>query len=265
MPESVTRTISGSIYILLLIVAIFYSEISFKSIFAVFMLIACVEFCKIIQYSCTKALLIGAFAALFIFILPQHWLLISLLSIPFLAYLTVQLFRQQPLTYSTSFQKTIYLIGYVILPFLSIVQLIYFQQKYIPQMVLGYLILIWTNDTFAYICGKLYGKHKLFEKISPKKTIEGFVGGLFFSMIAAIILYQYIEVTSLIYWIISAIFISVFGTVGDLIESKFKRQAGIKDSGNLIPGHGGILDRLDSFIFVAPFLLLINNLILYVS
>ena len=97
-------------------------------------------------------------------------------------------------------------------------------------------------------------KNKLFEKVSPKKTIEGFVGGFIFSIVAGIILAQFLMLQSYIHWVFIAVLASVFGTLGDLVESKFKREAGVKDSGNIMPGHGGILDRLDSVIFVIPFL-----------
>jgi phosphatidate cytidylyltransferase len=121
------------------------------------------------------------------------------------------------------------------------------------------------NDTFAYLVGISIGKNKLFEKISPKKTIEGFVGGIFFSMITGIILATYYLYQSIIQWIILALIIGVFGTLGDLIESKFKRNAGVKDSGTIMPGHGGFLDRLDSIIFVAPYIYIFYQKLYYDS
>jgi phosphatidate cytidylyltransferase len=114
--------------------------------------------------------------------------------------------------------------------------------------------MIWCNDTFAYLVGKSIGKHKLLERVSPKKTIEGFIGGIVFTLLASILISQFYTFFSVTLWIISALIISIFGTLGDLVESKFKREAGVKDSGNIMPGHGGILDRLDSAIFVIPFL-----------
>ena len=139
------------------------------------------------------------------------------------------------------------------------------QTSYHFRLIIGTFILIWTNDTFAYIVGKSIGKHKLFEKISPKKTFEGFFGGLIFSVLIAVIVAKYYFDNGFIYWIITAIIISVFGTIGDLVESKFKRVANVKDSGNIMPGHGGLLDRLDSIIFVSPFLFLFYKIIHYVS
>jgi phosphatidate cytidylyltransferase len=121
------------------------------------------------------------------------------------------------------------------------------------------------NDTFAYLSGITLGKHKLFESVSPKKTIEGFIGGIVFSIIAGILLAKFYMEEPIIYWIIIALIVGFFGTLGDLIESKFKRVAGVKDSGNIMPGHGGFLDRLDSIIFVAPFIYLFYQILYYVS
>ena len=119
--------------------------------------------------------------------------------------------------------------------------------------------------------GKSIGKHKLFEKISPKKTIEGFLGGILFAIFAGFLISKYyIQANpnhlqkSIIIWISIAVIVGIMGTIGDLIESKFKRIAGVKDSGKIMPGHGGILDRLDSVIFVAPFIFLFYQILNYV-
>mgnify|MGYP003387074849 FL=1 len=124
------------------------------------------------------------------------------------------------------------------------------------------MILIWINDSFAYLVGKNFGRRKLFESVSPKKTIEGFLGGLSFSIGTGYLISHYVQDYSTQNWIIIAMIVSVIGTIGDLVESKFKRQANIKDSGNIMPGHGGILDRLDSLLFVAPFVYLYINFII---
>ena len=112
--------------------------------------------------------------------------------------------------------------------------------------------------------GKNLGKRKLFERISPKKTIEGFVGGLVFCCIASIVFYLFTDLLSLGLWITVAIVTAVFGTIGDLIQSQLKRQAGVKDSGKIMPGHGGLYDRLDSIVFAAPFLYLFLIVLDYV-
>ena len=112
-------------------------------------------------------------------------------------------------------------------------------------------ILIWSSDSFAYFTGKFFGKHKMAPKISPKKTWEGFAGGVFFTLILGFFVEKYFpELRG--NWIIVGFLVSVFAPLGDLVESQLKRSFGVKDSGNIIPGHGGVLDRLDSFIICAP-------------
>lgn len=126
-------------------------------------------------------------------------------------------------------------------------------------------IMIWSNDSFAYLIGKSIGKHKLFESISPKKTIEGFVGGLVFSIISAFVLEYYFGILSIPVWVAMSIIVSIFGTLGDLVQSKFKRRADVKDSGTIMPGHGGIFDRMDSMLFSSTFVYLFLIIVDYVS
>ncbi|MCK5815150.1 MAG: phosphatidate cytidylyltransferase [Flavobacteriaceae bacterium] len=123
-----------------------------------------------------------------------------------------------------------------------------------PEILMGILILIWTFESMAYSVGVPLGRHRLFERISPKKSWEGTIGGAVFTLAAGYFLCLLFPVISQIDWLIISILVVIFGTIGDLIESMFKRQANIKDSSNLIPGHGGFLDRFDSVIFAAPFI-----------
>ena len=141
----------------------------------------------------------------------------------------------------------------------------YKNDVFAKYLIIGIFILIWVNDSFAYLVGKTLGRHKLCPNISPKKTIEGTLGGFAFSMLAAYILSLYEPILHPVQWLIMAGVIVVCGSFGDLIESKLKRQAGVKDSGAILPGHGGILDRLDSLIFAAPFAYLTLNIFSYVS
>ena len=121
-------------------------------------------------------------------------------------------------------------------------------------VIIPIFCLLWINDIFAYLTGKLFGKHKLFPRISPGKTIEGCVGGLVFTVMAMVIFIHYTSWLPMMEGIGLAVIAVAFGTLGDLCESMLKRQAGVKDSGNLIPGHGGILDRFDSVMFSVPFI-----------
>jgi phosphatidate cytidylyltransferase len=121
-----------------------------------------------------------------------------------------------------------------------------------PGIVVGFFILLWANDTGAYLIGVSFGRHRLIERISPKKSWEGFIGGLLIAALIAFILGPWLGVTGRSGWIIVSLIISVAGTLGDLVESMLKRSIGVKDSGTLMPGHGGFLDRFDGVFLSFP-------------
>jgi phosphatidate cytidylyltransferase len=131
--------------------------------------------------------------------------------------------------------------------------MVWMHELFSPKMLLLVFVLLWANDTFAYLTGKLLGKHKLFPRISPGKTIEGSLGGLLFTMVGVMVFSHYADWLTMKAAVGMGLIAVVFGTLGDLCESMLKRQAGVKDSGRLIPGHGGILDRFDSVLFAVPF------------
>jgi phosphatidate cytidylyltransferase len=164
-------------------------------------------------------------------------------------------------------KRYLYIIFYIISGFVFLALIPFTNKDFEPQIILGIFILAWTNDTFAYLVGKSFGKRKLMEKISPKKTIEGFFGGIVGALFASFIFFKFTSISeyNLIFWLFLALLVSVLGTIGDLIQSKFKRLAGVKDSGNIMPGHGGVYDRLDSIIFAGPFIYLFIIIINYVS
>ena len=296
MNETLKRSISGAIYILLLLTSILFSTESFFILFGVFLVIAIYEFCNLTQVSKTLPLIIGTLLYVTITLISHYnkittttinqyfdtnieitvniqqlniillaiTLVVSIKCILFLFYDNIQ-------KISTS-SKYLYLFGYIILPFVFITKISFGIKDYNPKIIIGLFLLIWTNDTFAYIVGKSIGKHKLFERISPKKTIEGFLGGLLFAILAGYLISKFyikpnpiFSQQSILIWTSIAAIVGIFGTIGDLIESKFKRIAGVKDSGNIMPGHGGVLDRLDSVIFVAPFIFLFYQILNYVS
>lgn len=275
MNETLKRAISGAVYILLLIISIICSAESFFILFGLFLLIAVFEFCELVHINKTlpgivAVLMYGSVTYLesqdihlsknFDYTLLGATLLISFRSIYFL-------FDNKQYKIET-IGKYLFLLGYIILPFIIITKIPFGVKGYNPKIIIGIFILIWTNDTFAYIVGKSIGKHKLYEKISPKKTIEGFIGGIIFAVIASYLIATYYiegkEIAQFI-WLGFALIVGIFGTIGDLIESKFKRIANVKDSGTIMPGHGGVLDRLDSVIFVAPFIFLFYQILPFIK
>jgi phosphatidate cytidylyltransferase len=275
MNETLKRSISGGIYIILLIASILYSTESFFILFGIFLLISVSEFCSLVHlnkiFSISLALISYLSSVYLLFfkipINPYFDIVLSLITFVISIKCVFFLFENKLIKIS-SLSKYVYLIGYIILPFLILTKIPFGVKGYNPKIIVGIFILIWINDSFAYVVGKSIGKNKLFEKISPKKTIEGFIGGAIFSIIASILISKYyIEggKTTQNIWLGFGIIVVLFGTIGDLIESKFKRIAGVKDSGKIMPGHGGILDRLDSVIFVAPFVFLFYQILNYVS
>lgn len=131
-------------------------------------------------------------------------------------------------------------------------ELSHYQVQYNPILPLSIFIFTWINDTGAYCTGMLFGKHRLFERISPKKSWEGSIGGGVFSIIGAIVMAYFFPFMPISIWIGLALTVVIFGTLGDLTESLLKRTIGIKDSGNILPGHGGMLDRFDSTLMAVP-------------
>jgi phosphatidate cytidylyltransferase len=133
--------------------------------------------------------------------------------------------------------------------------------EFSPGIILGFFILIWANDTGAYLTGMTFGRHKLMERISPKKTWEGFLGGMITASIVAWFLSGWLGVVDSSHWVFISVIISITGTYGDLVESMLKRSTGVKDSGTIMPGHGGFLDRFDSAIISFPLVYLFISLV----
>jgi phosphatidate cytidylyltransferase len=144
---------------------------------------------------------------------------------------------------------------YLGLPIGLMMSYLYHVEVYPRASLVIVIGLIWSSDSFAYLIGSRIGRNKLLERISPKKTWEGFIGGGLCTVAVAYLISRYHPEQVLMYWIGLAIVAWMIGTLGDLVESSIKRQADVKDSGRLLPGHGGILDRFDSFIYILPFIL----------
>ena len=133
-------------------------------------------------------------------------------------------------------------------------------ETFSPGIIIGFFLLIWVNDTGAYLVGVTAGRHRLFERISPKKSWEGFFGGVILAATAGWFLAGWLGVVDRLHWVVIALIVSVAGTYGDLVESMLKRSIGVKDSGTIMPGHGGFLDRFDSAIISFPLVYLFISL-----
>ena len=143
---------------------------------------------------------------------------------------------------------------YVIVPFVLLNVIVFEEGQYNFEIILGSLLILWASDTGAYFAGTFFGKRKLFERISPKKSWEGFIGGAVLALTFAYGSSRYLHTLSVSQWMTVGILIIVGGTFGDLIESLLKRSIEIKDSGDSLPGHGGFLDRFDGLLISAPFI-----------
>ncbi len=201
-------------------------------------------------------------------LLPLRFFLV-LLPMLFLI-MVVELYRRQDKPFD-SLAHTFFSVIYTALPF-SMFPFAAFARSglksllphdniiFSPGIIIGFFIIIWANDTGAYLTGMSFGKHKLMERISPKKTWEGFIGGIIIAALAAWLLSGWLGVVNRFNWVIISLIISVAGTYGDLIESMLKRSTGVKDSGTIMPGHGGFLDRFDSAIVSFPLVYLFISL-----
>lgn len=144
-------------------------------------------------------------------------------------------------------------VTYIGMPFALLDFIVYDGTYFYSNTVFGLLVLTWVNDTGAFFVGSTLGKRPLFPRVSPKKTWEGLIGGIITTFVFGIVLHLAFREIRLIDWMVLSVIVSIFGTIGDLVESMLKRSVGVKDSGSLLPGHGGMLDRFDTFIFSIPF------------
>ena len=248
------RAITGFVFLVVLISAILWNAYSLTFLFFVVLIIGVAETNRMISVpSIHPQLLLSGILAKLIYLLPVGYLLgfyeikwVFLVLIVIILIPINELYRniKNPMANISYSLLPAFYLG---LPLAALVSIAWHNGVYNPYLVLGLFIVIWVYDTGAYLVGTLFGKHKLFERISPKKTWEGAIGGgLIAVLTATFILSKYLPHLSVLQWTIAAVLIVVFGTFGDLSESLLKRSAGVKDSGNILPGHGGILDRFDS-------------------
>lgn len=267
MKEILRRSLTGAVYIILLLSAVFLSSDAFDFLFMTFGLACLYEYKKLVDLRGYH--IFAAYLALwwaYIYLIKDHQLVNILMVITIIVdiYLLYNLFSKKEIKY-TKFLKFIIGLFYIGGGCIFLTMIPYKNDAFAKLLIMGIFILIWVNDSFAYLVGKSMGRTKLFPSVSPKKTIEGTLGGFIFALGAAYLIATQEQIISPNQWMIMATVIVVAGSLGDLIESKFKRAAGVKDSGAILPGHGGMLDRLDSLVFAAPFAYLTLNIFSYVS
>ncbi|WP_155285070.1 phosphatidate cytidylyltransferase [Capnocytophaga felis] len=272
MNELFKRAITGFIYIFLLLSAIMLDASAFDFLFLSFGIICLFEFKRLVRLKGLSVFIIFLFVWwLFIHLKVSVFSVYIFLLFTILAnvYLTLLLFYgKTPLRLRDNGYKLLISLlyiggGCVFIPLIYKKECDVVYSQFDAQLtMIGILCIIWASDSFAYLTGKSFGKHKLFERISPKKTIEGFVGGLVGATITSSIIAFYSSRETW-EWIVLAVVLVVTGTIGDLVESSFKRVANVKDSGTILPGHGGLLDRLDSLVFASPFAYLVLQILDY--
>ena len=267
------RTITGIFIVIFCIGGFWLHPISFFISGAIILIGSLYEYYTLIKTGVKPQSIIGMTMSVLAYIistlvasgaLAAKYFLILILFLP--AAMIIELYRREEKPFD-SLAHTFFPVFYIGLPFclfpfaafshngLSSL-LPYSYGTFSPGIILGFFILIWANDTGAYLTGITFGKHKLFEYISPKKTWEGFIGGMIFAAVAGWALSGWLGVVDSVHWVVIALIVSIVGTYGDLIESMLKRSVGVKDSGSIMPGHGGFLDRFDSAIVAFPMIYL---------
>jgi phosphatidate cytidylyltransferase len=265
MSNLAQRIIAGVLGAAVLIGAIYWSEWSFFVIFLLIMSFSLWEFYTILEkanFKTTKYLAVAIGILIFggIFWVQKNEMFFNVLILLILAFVfllfILKLYDKTDKQPFTNLAMTILGLVYVCVPFGLLLSVSYWvgsKGQYHYQVPLGILFCLWASDTGAYFVGKKLGKTKLFERISPKKTWEGFVGGMIFSQMVAWELSVYFTSVEGWKWLVISGIIVTIGTYGDLVESMLKRSLGIKDSGSVIPGHGGFLDRFDGLLVAMPF------------
>ena len=269
------RILTGVVFVVLLLLSIYFSPYTFLFLFVAVTGLSMYEFCKIVLKNtdrglfvssvvCAKILFVTAFLQMQ---QPFKFPFLTIYVFCFILVLIAQLFRKnvQPIKNWAIFISGQFM---VVFPFASLNGIL-FSSGWQPALLIAMFLTIWMNDSWAYVFGVTLGRHKMFERVSPKKSWEGFAGGALMSLLTGYLCWRFLPMLSptlemsLWQWLVFAEIVVVFGTLGDLMESLFKRTYEIKDSSNLIPGHGGFLDRFDSTMLAAPAIYLFLELLSY--
>ncbi len=263
LKELVVRTLTGALFVACVVGSILWCWEAFAAFVAVVAIVAMWEFCRLTKtnfwLSAVGLILFGYKIILqsLCFHSPSTYESLVLGTFPYLLWIIVIFVRELFVAPERVGQVRNILFGQVVVAVpLGLLVFMYVEHSY--ELILWLFGVIWVNDTFAYLTGMLFGRHKMLERVSPKKTWEGFVGGLTFAVAASVAVVVLLPADTFLahfpWWICAllTIVVVVAGTAGDFLESLLKRRAGVKDSGNILPGHGGVLDRFDSLLMAAP-------------
>jgi phosphatidate cytidylyltransferase len=257
------RTATGTVYVLATIGALLLGKVAFGIFFALAMAINLFEFYRLTQKGgykpqTTTGLITAVylFFSVFLFQFYQMPANLFLGIVPLLLLIPLTEMSTKNNTPTTNIAITVMGLVYVALPFSTLILTVspFNQQhgEYIPHFLIALFAILWANDSGAYLVGSTLGKHKLIERISPKKTWEGAIGGAILAAVTSIVIFSQMDKLNMTHAIIISLLTVVAGTLGDLTESMIKRHFNVKDSGTILPGHGGLLDRFDSLLFSAP-------------
>ncbi len=259
MNNFLQRTLSGFFFVLIIVGSIIWNPYSFAVVFTIITGWSVYEFHKLTnqQHEVQAMTLMSVVGAVLLFVISFLYASGTIIYPGFSIYglyivlmLVIELYRRKP---NPLHNWAYFLLGQLIiaLPF-SLLNFILFIESYNPLILVAVFVTIWVNDTGAYLVGMTFGKHRLFERVSPKKSWEGFIGGALAALISGYVFSLFIPDINLWQWLLFSEIVVVFGTFGDLLESLLKRTVNVKDSGDVIPGHGGLLDRFDSMLLAAP-------------
>lgn len=268
MSKLITRALSGALYVALVIGAFLAGEFGLFILGGVLLFFAISEGGDLVKFNGPKAILIVPGLILYNFLVLNRMLELNVPSelwmilLPFF-YGVILLTKAEKGAQWASKQSFLFL--YIVFPISLFVPLYtQLQLNNSGLLILYVFITIWANDTFAYLSGSAWGKHKIWPAVSPGKSWQGFAGGFIASLGIGYLAGLNFSILSISEGVIFGALISLFATIGDFFESALKRHAGVKDSGNVLPGHGGILDRIDSILFVIPavfaYLLLLDKI-----
>ncbi len=262
MKELVIRSITGISIVVVFVITILLSPLAFSVLISLCALISLYEFYTIGKKSeIFPQMVLGIFSGILllsasvlnVFFSFSGYIYLSIVP-PVLMIYFFETFRNKNIAH-LNISYTIFGIVYVIIPFVFFINIASFfdSDKLISEIFLGFFALVWINDTTAYLVGTRFGKNKISESISPKKTWEGFLGAILITSGFSLLLFHFYSIVLDRHdWIILAAIVCIFGTLGDFTESYLKRKLDIKDTGTILPGHGGMLDRFDGVLFSAP-------------